>query len=77
MNAANAAQAAGRLARAARLLDESGDPGVERGYLLVADARHSIISGHVEQAADKFAEATAIGERFGELRRGRLRIGSR
>jgi DNA-binding CsgD family transcriptional regulator/tetratricopeptide (TPR) repeat protein len=66
MNGANAAQAAGWLARAARLLDESGDAGVERGYLLVADARHSIMSGHVEQAADKFAEAAAIGERYGD-----------
>jgi DNA-binding CsgD family transcriptional regulator len=66
MNGANAAQAAGWLARAARLLDESGDPGVERGYLLVAEARHSIMSGHVERAADDFAEAAAIGERFGD-----------
>jgi len=66
MNGANAAQAAGWLARAARLLDESGDPGVERGYLLVAEARHSIISGHVERAADDFAEAAAIGERFAD-----------
>jgi DNA-binding CsgD family transcriptional regulator len=66
MNGANAAQAAGWLARAARLLDESGDTGVERGYLLVAEARYSIMSGHVEQAADKFAEAAAIGERFGD-----------
>ena len=66
MNGANGAQAAGWLARAARLLDESGDPGVERGYLLVAEARHSIMSGHVEQAADRFAEAAAIGERFGD-----------
>jgi DNA-binding CsgD family transcriptional regulator len=66
MNSGNAAQAAGWLARAARLLDESGDPGVERGYLLVAEARHSVMSGHVEQAADTFAEAAAIGERFGD-----------
>jgi len=66
LNGANAAQAAGWLARAARLLDESGDPGVERGYLLVAEARHSVMSGRVEQAADTFAEAAAIGERFGD-----------
>jgi DNA-binding CsgD family transcriptional regulator/tetratricopeptide (TPR) repeat protein len=66
MTGGNAAQAAGWLARAARLLDESGDPGVERGYLLVAEARHSIITGHVERAADEFAEAAAIGERFGD-----------
>lgn len=64
--AGNAAQAAGWLARAARLLDESGVPGVERGYLLVAEALHAIKSGHVEQAADKFAEAAAIGERFSD-----------
>ena len=64
MNGGNAAQAAGWLGRAARLLDESGGPGVERGYLLVAEARHAIMNGHVEQAADKFAEAAAIGEQF-------------
>jgi DNA-binding CsgD family transcriptional regulator len=64
INGGNTAQAAGWLARAARLLDESGDPGVERGYLLVAEARHSIVNGRLEQAADKFAEAAAIGERF-------------
>jgi DNA-binding CsgD family transcriptional regulator len=66
MNRGNAAQAAGWLGRAARLLDESGDPGVERGYLLVAEARHAIVTGQMEQAAEKFAEAAAIGERFGD-----------
>jgi DNA-binding CsgD family transcriptional regulator len=66
MNGGNAAQAAGWLARAARLLAESDDSGVERGYLLVAEARQSIMSGRVEQAADKFADAAAIGERFGD-----------
>ena len=35
MSIGDAAQAAGWMARATRLLDECGEPGVERGYLLV------------------------------------------
>jgi DNA-binding CsgD family transcriptional regulator len=66
MNIGDAAQAAGWMARAARLLDESGDPGVERGHLLLPAARQSIISGNVADAEAKFAEAAAIGERFGD-----------
>ena len=62
----DAAQAAGWMARATRLLDESGDPGVERGYLLVPAARQSMMSGNVADAASKFAEAADIGERFGD-----------
>lgn len=58
------AQAAGWMARAARQLDESGEPGVERGYFLVPAARQSMMSGHVAEAEAKFAEAAAIGERF-------------
>jgi len=62
----DAAQAAGWMARAERLLDESGEPGVERGYLLVPAARQSIMSGDVADAESKFAEAAEIGERFGD-----------
>lgn len=60
------AQAAGWMARASRLLDESGEPGTERGYLLIPAARQSLMSGNVADAASKFAEATEIGERFGD-----------
>src|SRR5262245_9004806 len=63
----DAAQAAGWMARATRLLDESGDPGVERGYLLIPAARQSMMSGNVADAASKFAEAADIGERFGDV----------
>ena len=66
MSIGDAAQAAGWMARAARLLDESGDPGVERGHLLIPAARQSIMSGNVADAEVKFAEAAAIGERFGD-----------
>jgi DNA-binding CsgD family transcriptional regulator len=62
----DAAQAAGWMARAARLLDESDDPGVERGYLLIPAARQSIMSGNIADAASKFAEAADIGERYGD-----------
>jgi DNA-binding CsgD family transcriptional regulator/tetratricopeptide (TPR) repeat protein len=54
------------VARASRLLDESGDPGVERGYLLLPAARQSILRGHVADAESTFAEAAAIGERYGD-----------
>ena len=67
MNTADAAQAAGWMARAARLLDETGEPCAERGYLLVCAARQSIMSGNVADAELKFAEATNIGEQFGDV----------
>jgi DNA-binding CsgD family transcriptional regulator len=67
LSTGDAAQAAGWMARAARLLDESGEPGPERGYLLVTAARQSIVSGNVADAESKFAEAADIGERFGDV----------
>lgn len=60
------AQAAGWMSRAARLLDESGEPGAERGYLLVSAARQSMASGMPADAQAKFAEAAEIGQRFGD-----------
>lgn len=66
MNTGDAAQSTGWMARAARLLDESGEPGVERGYVLVTAARQSMVSGNVTDAESKFAEAAAIGARFGD-----------
>jgi DNA-binding CsgD family transcriptional regulator len=66
MNVGDSAQAAGWTARAARLLEESGDPGVERGYLLLPEARQSMIGGNLRDAAAKFADAAEIGARFGD-----------
>ncbi len=62
----DAAQAAGWMARATRLLDECAEPAVERGYLLVPAARQSIISGNIADGESKFAEAAEIGEQFGD-----------
>ena len=67
MNTGDVAQTAGWMARASRLLDESGEPGVERGYLLIPAARQSIMSGNAADAESKFAEAAEIGERFGDV----------
>jgi DNA-binding CsgD family transcriptional regulator len=62
----DAAQAAGWMARAARLLDQTDEPGAERGHLLFAAARQSIIGGNFADAESKFAEAAGLGERFGD-----------
>jgi hypothetical protein len=67
MSAGDAAQAAGWIARAARLLDESGEPCAERGHLLLAAARQSLMAANVDDARAKFAEAAGIGERFGDV----------
>ncbi len=66
MSIGDAAQAAGWMARATRLLEECGEPGVERGYLLVPAARQAIVSGNIADGESKFAEAAEIGERFGD-----------
>ena len=60
------AQAAGWIARAQRLLDGDGEPCVERGYVLVPLGLQQVRKGDVGAAADTFAEAAAVGERFGE-----------
>jgi ATP/maltotriose-dependent transcriptional regulator MalT len=67
MNTGDAAQAAGWMARAARLLDESGEPCAERGHLLLPAARQSLMHGNIADARAKFAEAAAIGEQFGDV----------
>jgi len=80
MSMGDAAQAAGWMARATRLLDESGDTGAERGHLLLAAARQSVAGGNLAEAEARFAEAAAIGERFGDpdlinlARQGRGRV---
>ncbi len=66
MNAKDAAQAAGWMARAARLLEENGEPCAERGHLLLAAAQQSLMTANVDDARAKFAEAAALGERFGD-----------
>lgn len=67
MNTGDAAQAAGWMARAARLLDESGKPCGERGYLVLLAARQAATSGNIADAESKFADAATIGERFGDV----------
>jgi tetratricopeptide (TPR) repeat protein len=66
MNTGDVAQAAGWMSRAARLLDECGEPCAERGHLLMAAARQSLMSGKISDARAQFAEAAAIGEQFGD-----------
>jgi DNA-binding CsgD family transcriptional regulator/predicted negative regulator of RcsB-dependent stress response len=65
MSTGDAAQAAGWMARSARLLDES-EPCAERGHLLLPAARQSLMNGNIADARAKFAEAVAIGEQFGD-----------
>jgi len=59
------AQATGWMARAQRLLDDRQIDCVERGYLLVPQA-HQKIASDVAAAAALFADAAAIGDRFGD-----------
>src|SRR6185312_5547071 len=51
------AHAAGWVARARRLLDEGQHDCVERGYLVLADARRSVAEGNAAAAEAGFAEA--------------------
>jgi hypothetical protein len=60
------AQAGGWLARAQRLLDGVKDPCVEQGWLLCATARQRASAGEFATVGATFAEAAAIGERFGD-----------
>jgi len=66
LNVGDTAQSAGWMARGARLLDECDEPGSERGHLLLPAARQALMSGDIRDAESKFAEAAAIGERFGD-----------
>src|SRR5690242_14843050 len=47
LNSGDVAQAAGWMARAARLLDEHGEPCAERGHLLLPAARQDLMRGDV------------------------------
>lgn len=65
-NHGDSAQAAGWFGRAARLLDDAGGDGAERGYLLLPTALQRIAGGDAAVAAGIAAEAAALGQRFGD-----------
>jgi ATP/maltotriose-dependent transcriptional regulator MalT len=56
----------GWLARARRLVDECGEECVERGYLLLPEARLRMETGDNESARTLAADAERIGERYRE-----------
>lgn len=60
------ARGGGWIARARRLLDEARHDCVERGYLLLPVALQSVADGDIVRAEATFAEAVAIGDRFGD-----------
>jgi DNA-binding NarL/FixJ family response regulator len=57
---------AGWIARAARILEESGEC-VEHGYLALSGALRNFMQGDLGAARDAAARAAEIGARFGEL----------
>jgi DNA-binding CsgD family transcriptional regulator len=60
------APASGWFARGERLLDGDEQDCVERGYLLLAHMLHHFAEGEFAAALADAAEATAIGEQFGD-----------
>ena len=60
------AQAFGWLARAQRLLEDADAPCVEHGWVQCATARQRAGSGDMAGAQAAFAEAAAVGQRFGD-----------
>jgi DNA-binding CsgD family transcriptional regulator len=60
------ARGAGWIARARRLLDDSGRDCVERGYLLLPDGMERIGAGDLQGAHACFREAAGMAERFGD-----------
>src|SRR5204862_754450 len=58
------AQAAGWLARARRLLDESANECAEQGFLLCAHALQSVRASDIAAAEAAFRQAAEIGARF-------------
>jgi DNA-binding NarL/FixJ family response regulator len=58
------AQAGGWLARAGRLIEETGYDGPERGRLLIPEGLRSLMSGDPQAALGTFEEIAAIAERF-------------
>jgi ATP/maltotriose-dependent transcriptional regulator MalT len=60
------AQAGGWLARAARLIEETGYDGPQRGRLLIPEALRSLMSGDPPSAFATFDQVAAIADRFGD-----------
>jgi DNA-binding CsgD family transcriptional regulator len=60
------AQAGGWLARAGRLIEETGYDGVERGRLLIPEALRSLMSGDPVTAFATFEQVAVIAERFAD-----------
>jgi len=60
------AQASGWTSRATRLLDEGRHDCVERGYLLMPGAVQCMVEGNIAAAQERFAQAAAVGDRFGD-----------
>ena len=58
------ARGQGWLARAQRVLDQSGKEVVEAGYLRVPDGLNLLDAGDLVAARDAFAAASRIGEQF-------------
>lgn len=66
MNRGEQARAAGWVARARRLLDDSPRDCVEQGYLLLPVGFDCLDRRDLSRAAATFAQAEQIGERFGD-----------
>ncbi|MFP3990271.1 LuxR C-terminal-related transcriptional regulator [Streptomyces sp. E11-3] len=60
------ARAGGWFTRAARILDESGEDCVERGYLLVPGGVQALGTGDFDRARAALTEAERIATRFGD-----------
>ena len=60
------AQASGWFARAARLIEETGYDGPERGRLLIPEALRSMMSGDPATAFATYEQVAAIADRFGD-----------
>jgi DNA-binding CsgD family transcriptional regulator len=58
------ARAAGWVARGRRVLDDDGQDCVERGYMLLLQARQQLNVGDLAGAGETLAAAEAVGERF-------------
>lgn len=61
------AQGGGWIARADRLIEETGHDGVERGYVLIPQALQTLMGGEPAAAFSIFDEVAAIADRFGDV----------
>ncbi|MFW6051829.1 MAG: LuxR C-terminal-related transcriptional regulator [Myxococcota bacterium] len=62
-----AGRGGGWLARAQRSVEEAGEDGAERGYLLLPVIHRHLMGDEHEAAHDLAAEAADIGQRFGDV----------